>query len=724
MNLVVVFMLLVQIVVYPVNTLGNEKPRIKVEQAVQVVKDNFSIPANYTRMSTGYNEYNNRATYSINWNSTEQPGGSVNAMVDATTGDILNVNQWEQALKPSFKLPELSAGDAEKIATDLVSKLTSKYQTQMKLVRDNQQVFALNNSQPFAYNFQWIRVVDGIPFPGNGVSVSVRGDNGHVRDYNFNWAQDLTFPAASKVISPETARQVFNDTPMLELQYFIPPIMNPQISEPRRVLLVYQLSSKYSGGAIDALSGQPVTFDTQAVGYKPMSAVNNVSVATSATQPAGVASPVIESSNSQNTLKNSQKISQSEAVEIVKKAIIIPKDFVIQYSSLNPDWQNPSEQVWELNWNTGFSNMGENRYIGARVNANTGDLIGFNMSYGTKLDDGSKTVNREEAQKIAEDFLKRIQPERFKLVKIESESFYGGKMPPHLQMFSYVRVVNGIPVSRNGFNITVDTAANQVMNYDMTWSNLEFPSSADVLPINQATDRFLKMRPLEMNYTLISKQEGQQEVRLVYQPKTNYVMNNPAMLDAKTGDLMDWYGKSQSQWFKSQNFTDISGNYAEKEISLMGLMGAFGEYGETFHPDEKITAGSLLRAMLAAEGNNRDRVLNDEDVLKIAKERSWILGDLKLGSELSRDDLSKMMIRLINMEPAAKVKGIYFVPFTDFDQIQTESLGYDALAWGLGILKLDGTTLNPNQTVTRAEAAYALVHAYAVEQPQNNYRMR
>jgi len=722
LNIVVIFMLLLQLAVYPANTLGSEKTSITVEQAVQIVKDNFSIPEKYSRMSTGFNEGNDRAAYNIDWSSMEQPYGSFNAIVDATTGDILNINQWEESLRPSFKLPVLSMEDAEKIATDLISKLADKYQSEMKPVKDDQQVFELNNLQPFAYNFRWIRIVDGIPFPGNGVNVSVRGDNGQVKDYNFNWTHDLNFSAASNVISPETARQTFTDTPMLELQYFIPPLMNPQISEPQRVLLVYQLSNKYYGGAVDAVSGKPVTLDDQAVGYKSMSAVSSISAATSATIMPGTATSVAEASISKDSLENSQQISQSEAVEIVKKAIKIPKDLVMQNSSLNPDWQNPSEQVWDLNWNTESFSMGEHRFIGARVNAKTGDLISFRMSYETKPDDKAKTVTRQEAQKIADDFIKRIQPERFELVKLESERFYGGRIPSNIQTFYYVRVVNGLPISRDGINITVDSAAKQVINYDMNWTNIEFPSSAEVLPVKEATDRFLKMRPLELSYTLIYKKDGQkQEVRLVYQPNSNNMMYGSAMIDAKTGDPMDWYGKTQSQWSSSHKFTDIQGNYAEKEIGIMGLTGAFGEYGETFRPDEKITAGSLLRAMITTEGSNRDRVLADEDVLKIAKERGWLREDLILGSELSRDDLSKIMIRLINLETSAKVKAIYAVPFTDANTIQPDSLGYIALAWGLGILKFDGNTLNPNQTVTRAEAAYALVHAYAVEQSQNPY---
>lgn len=730
MNIVIVCMLLLQMLVYPVNTLGSEKSIITVEQAVQTVKDNFSIPENYTQLNTGYNEYNNRATYSLNWHAVEQPGGSFNAEVDAISGEILNISQWNERLKPSFKLPVLSSEDTLKIATDLVGKLVSKHQSEMQLVTDKQQVFLLNNSQPFTYNYRWIRIVNGVPFPENGVNVSVSGEDGRVINYNYNWTEDLIFPVASNIVSPDTARQVFTDTPMLELQYFLPPVMNPQTREPQRILLVYQLSNKYYGGAVDALTGKPVTLNKQALAYKSSSSAGGISASvavSTATASASkilsteAASEVSEPSANQDTEENSPQISQSEAIEIVKKMVTIPKDFVLRNSSLNPDWQNPTEQVWELQWNTESFGMGEQGYLSARVNAKTGDLVGFNRSYGSNQDDKSKPLNRKDAQKIADDFLKRTQPERLELVKVESEDFYGGKMPPNIQIFNYVRVVNGIPVSRNGMYLLVDTVAKQVVNYEMNWNNQEFPSSSNVLSLNEITERFLKISPLALRYSLIFNPNGQPEIRLVYQPKLDYDMYVPAILDAKTGDPMDWYGRPQSQWSRAITYLDIQGNYAEKEIGIMGLTGAFGEYGENFRPEEKITVGSLLRAMLTAEGNYRDRVLSDGEVLEIAEDRGWLHEDVKLESELSREDLSKIMIRLINMEPSAKVKGIYSVPFTDANTINQDSLGYIALAWGLGILKVDENTLHPNQAATRAEAAYALVHSYTVERPVNNY---
>ncbi|KGK91535.1 peptidase [Desulfosporosinus sp. HMP52] len=731
LNLIVICILLLQLVVCPVNTLGNVKQGITIEQAIQLVKDNFGVPESYSQLSTGENEYSNRTTYSLSWNSDQAPYGSFQAEVDAISGEILSINQWNESKTSSFKLPVLSSEDASKIASELVTKLTGKHLPEMQLIKEKQQVYVFNDSQPFTYNYRWMRVVNGIPFPENGVAMRVSGEDGRVISYYYNWTENLVFPSASKIIPAEKARQVFTATPMLELQYFLPPIPNPQTKEEQRVLLVYQLTNNYFGGAIDALTGKPLTLDKPILASSSLSSPAKAGGSLSAA-PVPEArlkisafednTPISESPADQDSINPSDyQITQKEAVEIVKKAVTIPKDFILRNSNLNPDWYNPNEQVWDLHWNTDSYDTGDQRFLSARVNAQTGDLVSFNLSYGLSTNDKAKPVSRRDAQRIAEDFLKRIQPENFKLVKLEGENFYQGKMSPNTQLFSYVRLVNGIPVSHNGIFLTVDTKAKQVTNYEMNWSNQEFPSSADVLSLDKVIEQFLEIRPLALKYMLIFDPSGPQQVRLVYQANSYYDLELPVLLDAKTGNPLDWLGNPQAQWFKANTYTDIEGNYAEKEISLLGLTGAFGEYGDKFCPGEKITTGALMRAMLTAEAGNWDRVISDEEVLNVAKERGWLLEDGKLEQELSRENLCKIMIRVLNMEDSAQVKGIYGVPFSDASDINPDSMGYIALAWGLGIIKIDQNIFSPNQGATRAEAAYALVHAYTVGRQMKSY---
>lgn len=718
-NIVVACLLLLQITVYPGYAIGAEqtvpaptssvgKTSISADQALQIAKSNFKIPEKYTQLFTSFNDYNNRPSYSLNWNSSEPPGGSFHVEVDANTGEILSMNNWDQPGKPSFKIPAISAAEAENTALDFVTKLAGKYLPDLKLVKDQGQVVTLNNYQPFMYNFRWVRVVNGIPFPENGINISVGGEDGQAKGYNFNWTKDLVFPDASKVIAPQNAIQAFTDTPMLELQYYLPPVMNPNDPTPQRVLPVYNLSSQYFNGAIDALSGKPVTLDSQTSLYKSFGSVNGV--LGTITQPAQSSSTT---GVNQDTKANAPQISRDEAVEIVKKFIDIPKELTLLNSSLNPDWQNPNTQMWQLEWRNQPYGPGDNRYVSVRVNASTGDLIGLSMPSSINTKDTTEPLSREDAQKIAEEFLKRIQPQRFTETKIQTPFPYGGMMPSNRQSFNYVRQVNGIPVSNNSMNITVDTVGKGVIEYNMNWSNVEFTSLDNLITPNKATELFLKERPLTLGYTLLYQQTEQKDVRLVYQPQINYSPSTTQMIDAKTAELLDWYGKPESQWVKPVYFIDIEGNFAEKEIGLMGLTGAFSEYGEKFNPDETATVLELLRAMAVAEGNGRDHVLSDDEVLKLAKDRGWTKGDTYIPYELNREYLSKIVIRLMGMETAAQTKGIFAVPFRDANSISADSLGYISLSWGLGILKVDDSTFAPQKSVTRAEAAYALVHAYA-----------
>lgn len=719
-NIIVACLLILQFTVYPQYTLGADqtiptpvsstgKTAISADQALQIAKSNFQIPEKYTQLFTNFNDYNGRISYSLNWNSTEPPGGSFHVEVDANTGKILSMNNWDQPGQPSFKIPTISASEAEKTALDLVTKLAGDYLPDLKLVKNEGQVVTLNNYQPFMYNFRWMRVVNDIPFPGNEINVSVSGEDGQVQNYYFNWSKDLAFPEASKVISLEKANQVFIDTPMLELMYYLSPVMDINNPKPLSVLPVYSLSSQYLNGAIDALSGNPVTLDSPAGIYKTLGLT--MGGITTIAQPAQQSTTT---GVSQDTKVNDPQVSRDQAVEIVKKMIDIPDGLTLRNSSLNPDWQNPDTQVWQLDWRPEPFGPGDNRYMNAQVNASTGDLIGLNMPSSISQNESSEPISKEEAQKVAEEFLKQAQPQHFTETKLQTPYPYGGKMPPNLQSFNYVRQVNGIPVSNNRMNVAVDTVAKRVIQYNMNWSNVEFPSLDNLITLDQATELFLKERPLNLSYTLIYQQTEQKDVRLVYQPQINYSPSTAQMIDAKTGDPLDWSGKTKSQWVVPLYFNDIQGNFAEKEIGLMGLTGAFGEYGDQFNPDETANVLELLRAMAIAEGNGRDRVLSDDEVLKLAKDRGWTKGDTYVPRALNREYLSKVVIRLIGMEKAAQVKGIHTVPFADAGSISSDSMGYIALTWGLGLLKIDDSNFAPQKEVTRAEAAYALVHAYDV----------
>lgn len=354
--------------------------------------------------------------------------------------------------------------------------------------------------------------------------------------------------------------------------------------------------------------------------------------------------------------------------------------------------------------------------MSAQVNALTGELTGFDLSFPSAGAEKPGKLDRAAAQKMAAEFLQKIQPQRFREVKLdelyppdEPKILKKGQNPPD-QFFKYRRVVNGVPFPDDGMTVRVDTVAKRIIYYNLEWSNLAFPAPEGILGTKVATDAFLKIRLLTLSYVQVYGPSGPGEVRLVYQPLAAPGIPASDLFDARTGEFLDGEGKPLSLRPRAYRFNDIAGNFAEKEISLLGRAGLFGEYGDAFRPGEKVTVVSLLRAMLMAKGNLWDGgKLTDQEIFKRAREQGWLKEDLPPGGTVSREILVKLLVRMLNLDRAARVQGIYRVPYADAASLSPGSLGYVALAWGLGIVKTGEANFVPGHEATRAEAAVALV---------------
>ncbi|WP_338818037.1 YcdB/YcdC domain-containing protein [Neomoorella thermoacetica] len=714
-------MVMLLITIFPVGAQAGDKPAVSLEQAIRTVKDNFSIPGEFTNFTSGYNNYNGRATWSLNWNANDGKGGGFNAQVDAATGEIINMNMWQPVDRPEpgLQVPAFSQDEARQVAEKVLKRLAANHIADLQAVPDTNQVIPLNNYGPVTYSFRWQRLVNGIPFPENGVNINIRGDNGQVVNYSLDWT-NADFPAATGAITPEKARQAFDQAGMLELQYYLPPQHGPVVAGQKRLPQLVYIINHPANGLIDALTGEPLVMDDGkwfkggAGGMGELAEMHN-GAASQTTKP-------LSPEEIKEIEKTAKLISQDAAIAAVKKWLAIPANLTLSSANLAVDWQDPETSIWNLSWNTSKPDPGQINYVTARVDATTGELVGFDLSYSSP-DGKPGQLDRQGAQQMVEDFLRQVQPERFREVKLDANSKYGpGPIPlksgqnPPVQYFNYRRLVNGIPFPENGISVTVDTVAKRITSYNLNWGQFDFPAPKNLLQTEKAAEIFLKSRPLTLTYIQIFGPAGPGEVRLVYQPLAAPGTSAAAMVDARTGQLLDWQGTPLNQAPRPYHFNDIAGNFAEREINLLGQAGLFGEYGSAFHPDENITAVSLLRAMLMAKnGVQGNSDLGDDEVLKRAREQGWLKEDLQPGASITRETLAKLIIRLLNLDHVARVEGIYRVPYTDAGSLSSDSLGYVALSWGLGILKGNGSTFEPGHQVTRAEAAAALVRTLAVK---------
>ncbi|HBV88796.1 MAG TPA: hypothetical protein DEF42_19665 [Desulfosporosinus sp.] len=692
---------------------------VNLEKAIQIVKTNFDVPSEYTDFSSSYNTYDDRHVWALRWNGTAERPGEFAAEVNALNGDIVSMNYWknEDQLANSPSVPTISKARAQEISEKLLSRLIGKRTEELRLIPNELEIVPLSYGS-FNYSFQYQRLINGVPFLNNGVNVQVSSNYGHVTSYNLNW-NDVKAPDAKGVISIEQAQQAFTAAPFFKLEYWIPSYYRPlTVGQKQEAKLVYRLKGDNSGGAIDALTGKPLQLNpgewlaTDAYGVGGMGSAKE-----SRSGLANDTVPVLTPQEQQEVDRTAKLLKQDEAIAAVKRWIEIPTNLTLRSANLGKEWRSTDKRIWSFDWSNMTPNkeQGHPQYLSARVSASTGELYGF--SFSTQPNDKTEMkFDRAAAQNLAEEFLKKVQPERFTQVVLDPEIEMSSKMNPepwNNQAFSYKRVVNGIDFPENGMIVNVDPVTGKVTNFELNWSEYDLPSVSGILSKDKAVESFLKARPLTLTYVRIYTNGMPGDLRLVYLPIVkDRSIQASNILDAKSGELLDYQGQPVEKGPKPFGFTDLTGVNGAAEIAALGQAGLFGDYGNSFKPLEKISVDSMMRAMyLSRFGVWGNADLTEKEVISKAKELGWLKEDIKSGDPVNRELLAKILLRYIQLNKIAELKNIYQVGYKDADQISSDAHGYVAIASSTGIIKVEGELLAPRETVTRAEAATALFRA-------------
>jgi hypothetical protein len=209
---------------------------------------------------------------------------------------------------------------------------------------------------------------------------------------------------------------------------------------------------------------------------------------------------------------------------------------------------------------------------------------------------------------------------------------------------------------------------------------------------------------------------GNLKMVLVYQPIQKPNLTVAEMIDANSGQALDWSGSVVKELPRAAQFKDTVGDASEKDIRWLGMLGMFREYGDAFHPSEKATVGSLVRSMLVMRsGVEQTAQMSDDQVLDQAKTLGWIKEDTKLSAPITRTGIARLMVRYLGLDYMAQVPGLYQVPYKDLTKAASAVQGYASITHGLGIMLGDGSqSFRPQETVTRSQAAAILARTLRV----------
>lgn len=251
------------------------------------------------------------------------------------------------------------------------------------------------------------------------------------------------------------------------------------------------------------------------------------------------------------------KISKDEAKQIAKQMLknffsmeMDEKKFETRIE-LRQDYDIERTYVWGISWH--MYDDEKNINIDVTIDANSGKIKSFSKhEYNHQRQESLvAVVTKEQARETAENFIKRISPEEFKQVKFMDLNYmkysYGGYGSKNYQ-FRYIREVNGIPFDQNYIMVEVDGTTGKILSYRYNWDDVtDFPSPEAAIDREKAYGFFKQHANMTLQYVAYRNRyiypDQVKEVKLVYTP----MFSQGNMLDAKTGDIVDWRGTAQEE---------------------------------------------------------------------------------------------------------------------------------------------------------------------------------
>lgn len=679
-----------------------------LEQAIKIAKSSFTVPEDYAEFSSYYNEYGEKTSWWLTWRNQ---GGEMSIEVDAQSGDILRMSHYVSREQSSVKLPELSYQAAKAIADQLVQKLQPERSRDLVLYEDPERPsLDVNPWGPPTYSFRYQRTVEGIPFPNNGINVSVNGDTGEIISYSFDWYHEkLQVP--EQVLTSEEAQEIFAREFPLELQYLR---TQPEKRDEKPVIkLVFKLRHPHLV-KIDPVSGA-VLESEEYYGIAEDAGRSGMAMAVEA-------KIELTPEEAREVAKIEKLLTREEAVKSAMAVLQLSDQYRLESSRLHQLWDEPDRVVWQLSWQSSQ----DKEYRGsasATVDGETGELLSFyRYEYDEEENKRDPVYNREQAQELALEFIKKLQPEKAQSIRLYEPVTTGTPEKARSHRFVYERMVNGIPFPQNGFQVTVNAVTGKVESYNMQWNVAEFPQPSTVIDAAQATAWYGEEVPLALEFvTSYDRETGKQKVTLMYHlAKVPYTM-----MDAVSGIPLNWRGEPLERTLAAV-FSDIEGHPAQKDIELLAAAGAItGTDDGKFHPDKAITQGELAAILSKLEGNRGPIIpLPIPTWSQEAWYTPWINQAVSKGlikaeevapeETVTREFLAATLIRHLGLEKAAALSEIYMVGFADKDEITPKYLGHVALAKGLKIISADDNFM-PKKQVTKAEAATAIVKALQLD---------
>ncbi|MGI6777351.1 MAG: S-layer homology domain-containing protein [Acetivibrionales bacterium] len=693
-------------------------PEQGLEKAIKAAKRLFDIPEDY-KFDYSVGTDREKTVWYLDWRDEKGLDGSVNVSVDEY-GTIISYNKYKP-YKPGDsdrnRFPKVSNAEAKNLAESFIKKVNPDALSQVEYREENQ-----NSIRDREYYMSFIRMVNGIPFYNNNIRVSVDKETGEILGYYYNWSEDAVFPSPAGVISIEDAQNAYKQKLGVSMIY-----KYGMDNENIRIYTVYTPMYSNDAYAIDAFTGEKTEISNNYyISYDEGVAQKSMEAADAAGS--GRSDVTLTPEELEAIKKVSSLITANKAEKIARDSDILELDnnFKLTNSSLSRSWPDRDSFNWYLNFSKEPTDEDSfYRYVSVTIDAVNGEINNFYISRPYNQDEKAN-YNMNESKAEVEKFLKGFKPEAFSQTEYY-EVYNSGYVPLREEeqkyfSFRYTRKVNDIPFPSNGITVGFDAVSGKVTDFYMEWFGDGFTALGDTMSMEKAYEQLFGQIGLELQYkyknnrqddTVLRAASAAPEVQLVYALK----LGKPYDIDAFTGILLNYNGEEYKET-KVPEYSDIEHCFAKNQIMALAEYGIYLE-GTQFKPNEHITQKDFFALLSKVVDRYYGPVIKSGSSEKVIDDMYNNLIRLGIvtseekapGVPVSREDGVKFLIRALNYDEVADIKGIYKSIFKDEGQMNPDLTGYIAIASGLGIVNGNSGYFRPKDNVTRAEAA-VLIYNY------------
>jgi len=704
-------------------------------QAKQIAVKQFAIASSYTLTQESFNSNMQQGepsySFSFSYTTPDNQTRYISVTIGANSGTVQNYYRNSTATGFVYPLP-VSANKAQALAIQWAKRLYPKQYPQVQLQALIPQQGPL--TQPVSYTFNFTRLVQGVPAPFDGFSMTI-DQNGQLTSVNDNWTQAV-FPSTSNVLSLSRANAVYAQSLHLYLGYST--IWSGDAKQ--NLYLTYQSPSPAYPTWWNDQFGNSYPITTPVIDAKTGQVISTTGAVV--TPPVFVApTPVVKGGPTLYPGDGTANWTQAQALAAVRSTLqLSATDKLLDVS------ENQSLPAGDVSYNFDFKD-GVGHTLNVGVDATAGyvtsmygnviaprPLISVSPASGGVVlpSNKPKTKSQKIISAAAAAFIMRVFAKDTGGLAVTQAVFLKPEMQKKgvTSSFSIEPLINGVPMLNSMAQLSINPKTGVVdsfySNFPKTQSGLPSPTKA--LSIEKAISDWQQIQPLHVTYLLTQPQnnQGTPKVVLAYAPVSNSYSTNE--LDAITGKFISQGISSQPYAGKIRDLHSVA---AADQINLLvshGLLPVSAQ-GDV-HPNSAMTRAQFVKLVVDTLGLGQQPIMYNRSQMSAASAstgvgqespaftaiataftRGWIQkGQLFHPNQLiTRGDAAQILARALGYAGVLGHANIFTLPAKDAGSISRDQLAGDAIAYALGMLPLEQGNFVATGHVTVAQAAVAVV---------------